>query len=65
MQTTTPSDLTPLANREFWLERRRALLTELRAIERALGLPQTGETRAERERLRLAQRSEEARYGHE
>lgn len=68
MQMTTPSDLIPLADRAFWLERRRALLTELRAIERALRLPLTGETRAERERLRFEERrgrSEEGRYGHE
>lgn len=59
MTTPTP-DAAPLVSPEdktFWLERRRALLYELGAIERRLGLPPTiASTKAERERRRFEQR---------
>lgn len=68
MTNQTPLlSLVPPSDREFWLERRRALLVELGAIERALGLSRSVLPKAERERAHYLGRraSEEERYGHE
>ncbi len=43
--------LVPPGEKQFWMERRRALLTELAAIERALGLARSVATHQDRERL--------------
>ncbi len=63
----TPDRMVPPADREFWLERRRALLVELGAIERALNLPRSVQPKAERERRSFETRrtSAEGSYGHE
>lgn len=48
--------LIPPSDRDFWLQRRQALLVELGAIERALGLNRTVTPKHEQERRRFEQR---------
>lgn len=66
MTTPTPDPILPAD--KLWLEaRRRAILIELGAIERVLGLERTRTPKHERERAAFQRRrtSEEERYGHE
>ena len=43
-------------DRQFWLERRKALLVELAAIEQRYGLPRSVPSRRDRERLEFERR---------
>jgi hypothetical protein len=65
---TTPSTPDPIlpTDRAYLEARRQAILIELGAIERRLGLERTRVPRHERERAAWRRRtSEEERYGHE
>lgn len=53
----TPPQLPP-HERDYYLARREAVLCELRALDRLLGLPQTVATREERQQERLQRRQE-------
>jgi len=56
MHDHEPRMLVSPEDRQFWMERRRALLTELRAIERRLCIPPSVPTHTERDALRMQQK---------
>jgi hypothetical protein len=53
------TDDTLKRDRDYLLEKRRALLVELSAIERYLGLPRSTQPKQERERQSYEQRQQE------